>query len=83
MLPKMSLHQQLPRVKGTVLWYAKAVVDNVGNYGTTLRNVYWRTPALQPVMEHIDKKAPKKVGATKKTSSTKKTITAKRGKDKK
>ena len=58
---KMSLHQQLPRVKGTVLWYAKAVVDNVGNYGTTLRNIYWRTPALQPVMEHIDKKAPKKV----------------------
>jgi hypothetical protein len=44
-----------------VLWYAKAAVDNVGNYGTTLRNVYWRTPALQPVMEHIDKKAPKKV----------------------
>ena len=58
---KMSLHQQLPRVKGTVLWYAKAAVDNVGNYGTSLRNVYWRTPALQPVMEHIDKKAPKKV----------------------
>ena len=58
---KMSLHQQLPRVKGTVLWYAKAAVDNVGNYGTTLRNVYWRTPALQPVMEHIDKKSPKKV----------------------
>ena len=58
---KMSLHQQLPRVKGTVLWYAKAAVDNIGNYGTSLRNVYWRTPALQPVMEHIDKKAPKKV----------------------
>ena len=58
---KMSLHQQLPRVKGTVLWYAKAAVDNIGNYGTSLRNVYWRTPALQPVMEHIDKKASKKV----------------------
>ena len=58
---KMALHQQLPRVKGTVLWYAKAAVDNVGNYGTSLRNVYWRTPALQPVMAHIDKKAPKKV----------------------
>ena len=58
---KMSLHQQLPHVKGTVLWYAKAAVDDIGNYGTTLRNVYWRTPALQPVMEHIDKKAPKKV----------------------
>ena len=58
---KMSLHQQLPHVKGTVSWYAKAAVDDIGNYGTTLRNVYWRTPALQPVMEHIDKKAPKKV----------------------
>ena len=58
---KMNLHRQNPSVKGTVLWYAKAAVDNVGNYGTSLRNVYWRTPALQPVMEHIDKKAPKKV----------------------
>jgi len=57
---KMSLHQQLPRVKGTVLWYAKTAVDNVGNYGTALRNVYWRTPALQPTMKHIDHKAPKK-----------------------
>ena len=58
---KMSLHQQLPHVKGTVLWYAKAVVDNIGNYGTSLRNIYWRMPAMQPVMEQIDKKAPKKV----------------------
>ncbi len=57
---KMTLHQQLPRVKGTVLWYAKAAVDNIGNYGSSLRNVYWRTPALQPVMRHIDHKAPKK-----------------------
>ena len=60
MSAKMALHAQLPRVKGTVLWYAKAAVDNVGNYGTSLRNVYWRTPALQPVMKHIDQKAPKK-----------------------
>ena len=56
----MTLHRQLPRVKGTVLWYAKAAVDNVGNYGTSLRNNYWRTPALQPVMKQIDNKAPKK-----------------------
>ena len=56
---KMALHAELPRVKGTVLWYAKAAVDNVGNYGTSLRNNYWRTPALQPLMPHIDKKAPK------------------------
>ncbi|MCH5302044.1 MAG: family 10 glycosylhydrolase [Prevotella sp.] len=57
---KMRLHQQLPKVKGTVLWYAKAVVDNVGNYGTALRQQYWRTPALQPQMAFIDGKAPKK-----------------------
>ena len=58
---KMQLHQQLPGVKGSVLWYAKAAVDNVGNYGTMLRDYYWRYPALQPAMPFIDGKAPKKV----------------------
>ena len=58
---KMALHRQLPYVKGTVLWYAKAAVDNVGNYGTNLRKNYWRYPALQPSMEFISDKAPKKV----------------------
>ena len=58
---KIKLHLQLPNVKGTVLWYAKAAVDNVGNYGTMLRNNYWRTPALQPDMSFIDKKMPGKV----------------------
>lgn len=58
---KMRMKQQAKNVKGTVLWYAKAAVDNVGNYGGMLRNVYWRTPALQPVMPFIDGKAPKKV----------------------
>jgi len=58
---KMRLHQQLPAVKGSVLWYAKAAVDNVGNYGTALRQQYWRKPALQPLMTFIDKTSPKKV----------------------
>ena len=58
---KMRLHQQMPNVKGTVLWYAKAAVDNVGNYGSTLREYYWRRPALQPDMSFIDKKTPDKV----------------------
>ena len=58
---KFRLHEQLPNVKGTVLWYAKAAVDNIGNYGTMLRTVYWKHPALQPEMPWIDKKAPKKV----------------------
>ena len=58
---KMRLHQQLPNVKGTVLWYAKAAVDNVGGYGTALRNHYWQRPALQPDMSFIDKKTTGKV----------------------
>lgn len=58
---KMRLHNALPNVKGTVLWYAKAAVDNIGNYGTMLRQNYWRTPALQPDMSFITKKAPAKV----------------------
>ena len=58
---KLQLHRQMENVKGSVLWYAKAAVDNVGNYGTMLRNYYWRTPALQPDMSFIDKKAPGKV----------------------
>ena len=57
---KHRLHQQMQNVKGTVLWYAKAAVDNIGNYATNLRQNYWRTPALQPLMPFIDKKAPKK-----------------------
>lgn len=57
---KYQLHAQMPNVSGTVLWYAKAVVDNVGNYGTLLRNNYWKTPALQPLMPFIDNKKPGK-----------------------
>lgn len=56
---KFQLHGQLPNVQGTVLWYAKAVVDDIGKYGTALRTTYWNTPALQPLMPFIDGKAPK------------------------
>ena len=58
---KYNLHKAMQNVKGTVLWYAKAVVDNVGNYQNVLRNNYWKYPALQPLMPHIDAKAPNKV----------------------
>ena len=57
---KQQLHNQVPAVQGTVLWYAKAAVDNTGNYATNLRQQYWRYPALQPLMPFIDNKAPKK-----------------------
>ena len=57
---KYRLHQEARHVKGTVLWYAQAVEDNVGNYGTVLRTSYWKYPALQPLMPFIDNKRPKK-----------------------
>ena len=50
----------MPAVQGTVLWYAKAAVDNTGNYGMNLRQQYWRYPALQPLMPFLDNKAPGK-----------------------
>ena len=58
---KYDLHRRMFNVQGTVLWYAKAVVDDIGKYGSLLRNVYWKYPALQPQMPFLDKKAPKKV----------------------
>jgi uncharacterized lipoprotein YddW (UPF0748 family) len=61
MADKMALHAEMEHVQGVVLWYAKAVVDNVGNYGTFLRDYYWHYPALQPAMPFIDGKAPRKV----------------------
>ncbi len=57
---KMALYPDCPHVEGTVLWYAKAAVDNVGGYATQLQNRYWRTPALQPLMPFLSKTAPKK-----------------------
>ena len=57
---KQRLHQLLPHVQGTVLWYAKAAVDNPSNFATALQQVYWRTPALQPQMKFISSKSPSK-----------------------
>lgn len=62
---KHALHQQMKNVKGTVLWYAKTAADNVGNIGHTLRNYYWKYPALQPLMPFLDNKAPKDVKSLK------------------
>lgn len=58
---KHRLHQQMNNVKGTVLWYAKTAADNVGNIGHTLRDYYWKYPALPPLMPFLDDKAPKGV----------------------
>ena len=60
MQAKYKLHDEMENVNGTVLWYAKAAVDNVGNYGTMLRNHYWKYPVLQPLMPFIDETKPGK-----------------------
>lgn len=62
---KHQLHLEAQNVDGTVLWYAEAAANNMGNYGEMLRNNYWRYPALQPLMPFIDKKKPKKPGKPK------------------
>ena len=61
MMAKMQLQRTLLGIQGSCQWYARAVVDNKGNYGTMLRDYYHRTPALQPLMPWIDKTAPDKV----------------------
>lgn len=58
---KFLLQRSLPHVDGSCMWYAKAVVDNVGNYGTMLSSVYHRYPSLQPYMPFLGTKAPGKV----------------------
>lgn len=57
---KHILHMEMNHVEGTVLWYAKAAVDNVGNVGNILRSSYWKYPALPPLMSFLDNKSPKK-----------------------
>ncbi|MBQ0048628.1 MAG: family 10 glycosylhydrolase [Bacteroidales bacterium] len=62
---KYNLQRTLPGIQGSCQWYAKACVDNPQNYATVLRKYYHRTPALQPLMPWIDKKAPGKVKSLK------------------
>ena len=57
---KYQIQRSLPNVKGCCLWYAAAVCQNPGNYRTMLEQAYHSTPALQPLMPWIDKKAPGK-----------------------
>ncbi len=58
---KYALQRSLPGIYGSCQWYAKAVVDDEGNYGSFLRQYYHNTIALQPLCPWIDSKAPKKV----------------------
>ena len=57
---KHSLYMHAKNAQGIVLWYAKAAVDNPGNYATMLRKNYWQHPSLMPQMPFISTKTPKK-----------------------
>ena len=57
---KYDLQRAFANVQGSCQWYAAACVNNPGNYRTMLQQVYHSTPALQPLMTFIDKKAPGK-----------------------
>lgn len=60
MIAKYDLQRKLNNIQGSCQWYAAAVVNNPGNYRTVLEKKYHSTPALQPLMTFIDKKAPGK-----------------------
>ena len=62
---KYNIQRSLPGVVGSCQWYAKACVDNPGNYTTVLRQQYHPYPSLQPSMPWIDDKAPGKVSKVK------------------
>ncbi len=57
---KYQLQRSLPGIYGSCQWYAAAVCENPGNYQEVLRQQYHNTPALQPLMPWIDRKAPGK-----------------------
>lgn len=60
MAAKYALQRSLPGIGGSCQWYAAAVCQDVGQYGTMLKQYYHNTPALQPSMPWIDSKAPAK-----------------------
>ncbi|MDO4165189.1 MAG: family 10 glycosylhydrolase [Bacteroides sp.] len=58
---KMRLQRAYQTIGGSCQWYAAAVVDNPGNYRDALIAEYHKYPALPPVFDFIDDKAPGKV----------------------
>ncbi|MCD8310867.1 MAG: family 10 glycosylhydrolase [Prevotellaceae bacterium] len=58
---KMALQRSYQTIGGSCQWYAGAVVENVGRYRDALIGEYYKYPALPPVFEFMDNKAPGKV----------------------
>lgn len=58
---KMALQRSYQTIGGSCQWYAGAVVENVGRYREALVAEYHKYPALPPVFDFMDDKAPGKV----------------------
>ena len=63
---KMALQRAYQTIGGSCQWYAAAVVENQGRYRDALVSEYHKYPALIPVFDFIDDKAPDKVRKMKK-----------------
>jgi uncharacterized lipoprotein YddW (UPF0748 family) len=58
---KMALQRAYQTIGGSCQWPASSVVENVGKYRDALINEYHKYPALIPVFDFMDNKAPGKV----------------------
>ncbi|WP_321335379.1 family 10 glycosylhydrolase [uncultured Bacteroides sp.] len=58
---KMALQRAYQTIGGSCQWPASAVVENVGSYRDALVQEYNKYPALVPVFDFMDNKAPDKV----------------------
>lgn len=61
LIAKMNLERSLPNVSGSCIWYGEVFANNKGNYAEAVHQLYFKHPALQPLMPFIDGKAPGKV----------------------
>lgn len=63
---KMALERAYQTIGGSCQWLASAVVENAGKYRDALVQEYHKYPALVPVFDFMDDKAPGKVRKVKK-----------------
>ena len=61
LVQKMDMQRAYTSIKGSCLWDAASVANNVGGYRDILAQNYHRYPALMPASPFIDDDAPKKV----------------------
>ena len=61
LIAKMNLERSLPNVSGSCIWYGDVFANNKGNYAEAIHQLYFKYPALAPLMPFIDDDAPKKV----------------------